>query len=275
MTKFVLILTKELILMQCLFKKYQGAGNDFIMIDNRRSLFPANNRPNLIEKLCDRRFGIGADGLILLEEDPNTDFKMVYYNADGNESSMCGNGGRCIVAFAKELSIIENHAIFSAIDGLHQAIIVSDDRIDLSMNDVRQISIEDHVAVLNTGSPHYVSFVHSLKDINVYETGKKIRNSDPYQKEGINVNFVEESNGTLNINTYERGVENETLACGTGVTAAVLAWNEIYNKRSAGEVQVNAKGGKLSVRFVKDEAGYHDIWLCGPTQKVFEGQIEL
>lgn len=261
--------------MQCLFEKYQGAGNDFIMIDNREQLFPANNRPNLVSRLCDRRFGIGADGLILLESDFDTDFRMIYYNADGGETSMCGNGGRCIVAFANSLGIIQKTTRFKAIDGYHQAIIISDDRIELQMNDVKHIDIKDHVAVLDTGSPHYVSFVNDLEDINVFESGRKIRYNDQYRDQGINVNFVQHKGDKLYINTYERGVENETLACGTGVTAAVLAYNEMSNHALTGEINVVAKGGQLSVKFTKDENGYKNIWLCGPAQKVFEGRIEV
>lgn len=257
------------------FSKYQGAGNDFIMIDNRKSVFPIIHRNNIIQQLCHRRFGIGGDGLILLEEDTDLNFKMIYFNADGNESTMCGNGGRCIAAFAKELNIIKNHALFNAIDGKHHVELINDSIIELQMNNVSSLELGPDTAVLNTGSPHYVVFVDDLSKINVVELAKKIRYNDRYTKDGINVNFAQWNEDRLLVNTYERGVEDETLACGTGVTASVLAWNELYGHQSSGDIKVIAKGGNLSVRFEKIGKEYVNIWLCGPAVKVFDGKIEL
>ena len=257
------------------FTKYQGAGNDFIMVDNRKSVFPIIHRNNMIQQLCHRRFGIGADGLILLEEDPEFDFKMVYFNSDGNESSMCGNGGRCIAAFAKDLNIIQNSAVFNAIDGKHEVELKSDTNVELHMKNVNHLETGPDTAVLNTGSPHYVVFVEDVSKINVVELARKIRYNDQYTKDGINVNFAQWEDDHLLVNTYERGVEDETLACGTGITAAALSWNELYKHKDSGDIKVKAKGGELSVKFKKSGDEYFDIWLCGPAVKVFEGKVEL
>jgi diaminopimelate epimerase len=198
------------------FYKYQGTGNDFVMIDNRSLFFPKEDVA-LIERLCDRRFGIGADGLILLENDSDTDFRMVYYNSDGNESSMCGNGGRCLVAFAKQLNVIDNATTFIATDGLHHATVAEDGLVSLQMIDVNELKITPEFSFLNTGSPHHVQIVDDLEHYNVKENGAAIRYSDLYGKAGSNVNFVSQINeDTFAVRTYERGVEDETLACGTG-----------------------------------------------------------
>ena len=210
--------------MQLHFSKYQGTGNDFIVIDNRNGIFDPSNSA-LISTLCDRRFGIGADGLMLLENCAESDFKMIYFNADGKEGSMCGNGGRCITAFAKNLGIIGNNSTFMAVDGLHESIIRSSGEIELKMGEISQLYLSDAFCFLNTGSPHYIKFVDKLTDISVEVEGKKIRNSEPYRKEGVNVNFVEEiDKNHLKVYTYERGVEAETLSCGTGVTAASITY---------------------------------------------------
>jgi diaminopimelate epimerase len=261
------------------FYKYQGTGNDFIMIDDRDGKF-AHTTYNYIQKLCDRRFGIGADGLILLQSKPGVDFYMKYYNSDGNESSMCGNGGRCIAAFAKELGVVSEHAVFEAIDGPHEANFSDKDVVSLKMKEVTQVIVrENNCFVLNTGSPHFVkiaSFSHP--DFNIIATAHSIRYSKEYADAGINVNFVEPiDKNNLSMRTYERGVEDETLSCGTGVTAAAISM-AIYNKYASGKhhIQVNTPGGKLAVtyHFDAEKNLFSDVWLTGEAKKVFEGDIE-
>jgi diaminopimelate epimerase len=264
--------------MKITFYKYQGTGNDFVMIDNRQNIFPKNNT-KLIEQLCDRRFGIGADGLILLENDNLTDFRMVYYNSDGNESSMCGNGGRCLVAFAKKLGVIENKATFIAIDGLHHASIADDGIVSLQMKDVDEVKIENDYVFLNTGSPHHVTLIEDLENYDIKNNGAKIRYSDLYGKAGSNVNFVKQlilqdskQSNHFAVRTYERGVEDETLSCGTGVTAVAIAMNAI-NKTDATEINLDVQGGKLKVSFEKENGIYKNVHLIGPAIFVFEGEI--
>lgn len=256
------------------FYKYQGTGNDFVMIDNRSLFFPKDD-VSLIERLCDRRFGIGADGLILLENDAETDFKMVYYNSDGNESSMCGNGGRCLVAFAKQLNVIENATTFIATDGLHHATVASDGLVSLQMIDVNELKITPEFSFLNTGSPHHVQIVDDLEHYNVKENGAAIRYSELYGKAGSNVNFVSQINeDTFAVRTYERGVEDETLACGTGVTAVAIAMNAT-GVTSSNAIHLNVEGGKLEVSFNQLGSQYTNVFLKGPAQFVFKGQIEI
>ncbi|WBL21696.1 diaminopimelate epimerase [Zunongwangia sp. HRR-M8] len=262
--------------MRLQFFKYQGTGNDFVMIDNRNNLVSKNDT-KLIERLCDRKFGIGADGLILLEnaEVEGDDFKMVYFNADGNESSMCGNGGRCLVAFAKFLGIIEERANFTAIDGAHKASIGNDGIVNLQMQDVSNIYQAGNIAFLDTGSPHHIVFTENVKELDVKEEGAAIRYSLDYKEKGTNVNFVEktEQDDTFIVRTYERGVEDETLACGTGVTAvAIAAFNS--HRTQANEVKLKVPGGDLSVSFKADGENYTDVWLKGPAKLVFKGEIE-
>ncbi|MGL2994116.1 diaminopimelate epimerase [Flavobacterium sp. TSSA_36] len=256
------------------FYKYQGTGNDFVMIDNRSLFFPKQNT-ELIEKLCDRRFGVGADGLILLENDTDTDFKMVYYNSDGNESSMCGNGGRCLVAFAKQLRVIENETTFMATDGLHHATVAPDGLVSLQMIDVTEIKFTSEYVFLNTGSPHHVQIVEDLKNYNIKEQGAAIRYGGLYGKAGSNVNFVSKINeDTFAVRTYERGVEDETLACGTGVTAVAIAMHAT-GVTTSNKICLNVEGGQLEVSFEKLENQYTDVFLKGPAQFVFKGQIQI
>ncbi len=254
------------------FYKYQGTGNDFIIVDNRLQKIDKNNTKRIAE-LCDRRLGIGADGFILLETDELSDFKMVYYNADGNESSMCGNGGRCITAFANFLGVIENSTQFIAIDGLHNAKI-ENDIVHLQMQDVSKIeSFEDYL-FLDTGSPHHVQLVSDLKTFDVKSKGSKIRHGEPYNEAGSNVNFVEQiSNDSFSVRTYERGVEGETLSCGTGVTAVALAMHK-SGKTKSNAVNLKVLGGQLKVTFNNHENEYSGVWLIGPTKQVFKGELE-
>ncbi|MCH4824171.1 diaminopimelate epimerase [Gramella lutea] len=260
--------------MKLTFYKYQGTGNDFVMVDNR-DLEISKNDTKLINRLCDRKFGIGADGLILLEnsEDPEDDFKMVYFNADGKESSMCGNGGRCLVAFAKFLGIIKSTARFTAVDGVHDATI-QEGLVSLKMQDVKNVFQNEEFLFLDTGSPHHVIFSEGLGNKNVKKEGSEIRYSSRYGKAGTNVNFVEKtSSGSFSVRTYERGVEDETLSCGTGVTAVAIASYE-SGKTTSENVKLLTPGGELSVTFKKTADGYSDIWLSGPAMLVFKGEIQ-
>lgn len=255
------------------FYKYQGTGNDFILIDNRAKALLERKDTAYIRTLCDRRFGIGADGLILLQNKEGYDFEMVYFNADGAESSMCGNGGRCITAFARYLGIVTDKATFLAIDGPHEAILRDDYWVELKMTDVPQVLMEDEHFELDTGSPHYVTFVEDVDDIDVFNNGQAIRYSQKYRKEGINVNFVEKTKEGIFVLTYERGVEAETLSCGTGVTAAAIAYHLDRPDGSRLRVPIQTKGGQLEVRIEPIGDGFQNIWLCGPTEVVFQGQV--
>jgi diaminopimelate epimerase len=264
----------NLIKMQLEFYKYQGTGNDFVMIDNRTARFPKDDI-KLIERLCDRRFGIGADGLILLENDSETDFRMVYYNSDGNQSSMCGNGGRCLVAFAKKLQVINDTTTFIATDGLHHATVEADDLVSLQMIDVDAVKTTPNYTFLNTGSPHHVQMVADLEQYNVKENGAAIRYGDLYGKQGSNINFVKKvDETTFSLRTYERGVEDETLACGTGATAVAIAMNAT-GETTATTIDLNVEGGKLVVSFEKKDDQYKNIFLKGPAEFVFKGTIEI
>lgn len=255
------------------FHKYQGAGNDFILIDHRTADLK-NIDNNLVKQYCDRRFGIGADGLMFLLNHDNFDFEMVYYNADGNLGSMCGNGGRCIVAFAKHLGIIDSEANFLAVDGPHYAkISESGNWVDLQMINVNHIDKDGNAYVLNTGSPHYVKEVVNLKEMDVFTAGKNIRNNETYKEKGINVNFVEDKGDHLFVRTFERGVEDETYACGTGVTAVALSMAKHLHQTGHIETTVEVLGGKINIKFDYDGEKFTNIFLCGPAEKVFEGEM--
>jgi diaminopimelate epimerase len=253
------------------FYKYQGTGNDFVMIDNRLETFPKNDI-ELIARLCERRFGIGADGLILLENDESLDFKMVYFNADGKMGTMCGNGGRCLVAFANFLGLIASETKFNAVDGSHLATIEGD-RVELGMGNVAEIKMKPNAYFLNTGSPHHVQVVKHLQDLKVYKEGSRLRYG-LYGETGSNINFVEPmTDGSFAVRTYERGVEDETLSCGTGVTAVAIAMH--YAKKVTSEVvDIETRGGKLQVRFSVQAEGYGNVRLIGPAKQVFKGEIE-
>ena len=258
------------------FYKYQGTGNDFVMIDNREIQYLTREDTKLIEKICNRRFGIGADGLILLQNKEGFDFEMVYFNSDGRESSMCGNGGRCIAAFANYLGIVKGNCRFWAIDGEHEATIKNNNWVELKMTNISEIEVGRDYFIMDTGSPHYVVFVEDLDDLNIVESAQMIRYSNRFRKEGINVNFVEKQDDKLLIATYERGVEGETLSCGTGVTAAAISWHLKNNQDEKNAVNLKAKGGELQVRFEQNGAGkFKNIWLCGAATPVFSGKIEI
>ena len=252
------------------FYKYQGTGNDFVMVDNREEVILKENT-TLINSLCDRRFGVGADGLILLEKSNSTDFKMVYFNADGNESTMCGNGGRCIVAFANFLNIIEMTTTFEAIDGLHVATI-KDDVVSLQMLDVATIEDKGNSVFLDTGSPHHVQFEKHISSFDIKTIGRNIRN-EMYGAQGSNVNFVKKiDDTTFRLRTYERGVEDETLACGTGATAVAIAMNYL-KETNANDIKLNVEGGELQVSFEVDNGNYTNVFLTGKAVQVFKGEL--
>lgn len=259
--------------MKIKFQKYQGTGNDFIIIDNTNLSFPSENN-SLIKKLCDRKYGIGCDGLILINPSKSSDFLMNYYNSDGNLGSMCGNGARCSVKFAQNLNIINNKTVFTAYDGLHDALIF-DNLITLSMKPVRDIKSFGNDLFLDTGSPHYVKIVSDIEKINVLKEGRIVRNNSVFKKEGVNVNFVQIiSDSKFNVRTYERGVENETLSCGTGVTAVALAMFEL-NKTPLNKVKILTKGGNLEVEFNKTSKVYNNIKLTGIVNMVYSGEIQI
>jgi len=260
--------------MEIEFYKYQGTGNDFVMIDNRSQKFPKEDA-QLVAHLCDRRFGVGADGLILLEEDPKYDFRMVYYNSDGNQSSMCGNGGRCLVAFAKRLNIVTAETTFIATDGPHYATIYEEGIVSLQMKDVDSITVTPEYVFLDTGSPHHIEITPDVKNADVKNKGSKIRYSDLYGAKGSNVNFVEQDDEALfTLRTYERGVEDETLSCGTGATAAAIAMHAL-GKTHSDTIQLNVEGGKLEVSFIKNAGIYSNVFLKGPATFVFKGVISI
>lgn len=258
-----------------LFYKYHGAGNDFVIIDNRHDFFKKDQKT--IARLCNRRFGIGADGLILLENKNTYDFGMRYYNSDGIEGTMCGNGGRCVVAFAHLMGIIDKKARFHAVDGEHKAEIISstdnESIIKLKMSDVKNIKKIDNDYFLNTGSPHLVRFSNKVKDIDVFNEGKRLRYDEKLKPGGANINFVQIIKNKLFIRTYERGVEDETLSCGTGATASAIVYSMISGKNEAVEIKTN--GGNLKVYFKRKNNSFTDIWLEGPAMMVYSGGIEI
>ena len=253
------------------FSKYQGTGNNFVMVDNRTKIFP-NGNTDIISYLCDRNFGIGADGVILIENDTESDFRMIYYNPDGTET-MCGNGGRCAVAFARDLGMIENQTTFNAFDGLHFASIDGKD-ISLQMIDVHSVQNHTNYSFLNTGTPHHVELVDDLTEYPVFLRGKELR-YNLYGEKGSNINFVEQKNSdTFRVRTYEKGVEDETLACGTGVTAVAIAMHH-SGKTMANTIKLPVEGGTLKVSFDFTDGTYSNVFLIGPARFIFKGSIEL
>ena len=257
------------------FYKYQGAGNDFIIIDNRFNLISDSQKKDLAIKWCDRNFGIGSDGLIFIENTLESMFKMDFLNPDGSRS-FCGNGSRCAVRFAIDQEIIfDNRTAFVAIDGEHFAQLKDNGMVEVEMHDVKKVKRIGDDCFVNTGSPHYVSFTDSVDELDVVKFGHKIRYSDQFKKEGTNVNFVEiVGDNHIKVRTYERGVENETLACGTGVTACALSYG-VLNDIENGSISINAVGGDLKVRFIKTKTSFVNIWLEGPAEFVFKGEIDV
>jgi diaminopimelate epimerase len=253
------------------FYKYQATGNDFVMIDNRSGEYSFSTEQ--IKKICDRKFGVGADGVMLIEKHPSLDFNLVYYNSDGSQS-LCGNGSRAAMHFASFLGVVNGRASFHAYDGRHDAELLPSEIVRLKMNDTDDVTALGNDFEINTGSPHLIKFVENVKEFPVFEKGHKIRYSDLYKEKGINVNFVELlPNNTIFVRTYERGVENETLSCGTGVTAAAIAASQ---KGYTSPVSVKALGGDLSVEFKIGQPGtFQDIFLVGPAKMVFQGDLEL
>jgi diaminopimelate epimerase len=261
--------------MELKFYKYQGTGNDFVVLDNRDKKYSDLNSSQ-IRRLCDRRFGIGADGLMLLNNKQGYDFEMKYFNADGKEGSMCGNGGRCLVKFAYHQGIHKNAYHFLAADGPHEGEIDIDGTVSLKMQNVDRISKFHGDYLINTGSPHYIKMVNDVMNVDVFNKGRDIRYSKEFAQDGINVNFVEHlsDEDKILVRTYERGVEDETWACGTGVTAAALVC--YHNENGFNDVEVKTLGGTLTVEFDRlDDNHYNNIWLCGPAEKVFEGTIDI
>lgn len=253
------------------FSKYHGTGNDFVMIDNRDLKLELSQ--SQIAELCNRRFGIGADGLILLEMEENV-VKMVYYNSDGAPSSMCGNGGRCFVNFCQQLEVLSEKGEFLAVDGMHP-FKMEGELVSLKMGDVTSIEAIGEAVYLNTGSPHYVKMVEDVLEIDLVNDARKIRYNDRFSANGTNVNFVEMMDGTAHIRTYERGVEDETLSCGTGAVACAIAVHHFGHVPQT-DMPIKVLGGKLHISFEPNgKGGYSNIWLTGPTTRVFEGSIEL
>jgi diaminopimelate epimerase len=254
------------------FYKYQGTGNDFVIIDNRDGSIELSSQQ--VALLCDRHFGIGADGLMLLNKHDSYDFEMIYYNADGAQGTMCGNGGRCLTKFAFDKGIQPNKYTFIASDGEHEAVIDANGWVHLKMIDVHEVSKQNEATVLNTGSPHYIKQVSGISNYDVFSEGKNIRYNDRYNQKGINVNFVEWNGDELFVRTYERGVENETFSCGTGVTAAAMAMSN--DTTGLQETKIRTLGGSLLIKFNKlDAQHYTDVWLCGPASFVYDGQITI
>lgn len=255
------------------FYKYQGTGNDFILIDGYNNNIPHLSE-DIIQKMCHRRFGIGADGLIILRKKEDYDFDMDFYNSDGKNGSMCGNGGRCVVAFAHDIGVIDNETTFWAPDGEHFAKFESHDKISLKMQDLSEIEVHDKGLFMDTGSPHLIVFANRIDDMDVYMEGKSIRYNETYKAEGVNVNFVELGNNSISLITYERGVEDVTYSCGTGTVAAAIASSIKTNILSP--IEAYTKGGQLKVSFehIKDNI-YKNIWLIGPALKSFQGTYSL
>ena len=254
------------------FSKYHGTGNDFIMVYNHNDSYCLSQSD--VKNMCNRRYGVGADGLIIIEKTFDADFKMIYYNADGFVGSMCGNGARCAVSFARELELIQSQCEFLAYDGMHKGIILENGLVSIEMVDVSLIEVQNNMWKIDTGSPHLICFRETVSEIDVKHEGSSIRNSLNYIEDGINVNFVQLTKNELFIRTYERGVENETLSCGTGAVASAIAANE-SGLLNSDRIKVNVLGGQLEVLFSKVGSKYSNIHLIGPAKFVFNGEVDV
>ena len=258
--------------MRLKFSKYHGTGNDFIVVYNHNDSYTLSQYD--VKKMCDRRYGVGADGLIVIEKTLDADFRMIYHNSDGFVGSMCGNGARCAVSFAKELELIQNQCEFIAFDGMHKGLILENGLVSIEMVDVSLIDIQNNIWKIDTGSPHLIYFRDNVSEIDVKYEGASIRNSSNYIEDGINVNFVQLTKNELFIRTYERGVENETLSCGTGAIASAIAANE-SGLLNSDKIKVNVLGGQLKVLFSKVGSKYSNIHLIGPAKFVFNGEVDV
>lgn len=258
--------------MQLKFSKYHGTGNDFIMVYNHNESFTFSQ--SSVKKMCDRRYGVGADGLIIIEKTLEADFKMIYYNADGFEGSMCGNGARCAVSFAKDIELIQNQCKFLAYDGMHKGLILENGLVSIEMSDVSLIEVQNNIWKIDTGSPHLICFSETVSEIDVKHEGASIRNSSNYIEDGININFVQFTKNEIFVRTYERGVEDETLSCGTGAIASAIAAFE-SGLSNSDRVKVNVLGGQLEVLFSKVGSKYSNIHLIGPTKFIFKGEVDV
>jgi|YNPMSStandDraft_2_1061718.scaffolds.fasta_scaffold15273_2 diaminopimelate epimerase len=257
------------------FYKYQATGNDFIIIDENENSIPATNT-ELIKYLCDRHFGIGADGLMIYRNHSDSDFEMLYFNSDGNVATLCGNGGRCITAFAFDKHYIKKKCKFLAADGVHYSEVIEPNLINLKMLDVTYIKKHEDGYEINTGSPHFIiQTCHHINDVDVFKKGKEIRYQKRFGQNGINVNFVQIiDEKTIAIRTYERGVEAETMSCGTGSVASAI-YTKLTSKDGAYSINVKTLGGNLIVRFDKKENFFYNVFLIGEAKKVFEGNIKI
>ncbi len=259
--------------MEIKFQKYQGTGNDFIMIDCVNQSNIEISIP-LIQQLCNRRFGIGADGLICIYKHNKYHFEMKYYNSDGSRS-FCGNGARCAVAFAHSLGLFEKDAHFLAIDGEHNASL-NEEQVHLLMSDVPSISEDNDAFVLDTGSPHFVCFVNDLDTMDIVKYGQEVRYNEKYKEQGINVNLAQKVDSQkINMLTYERGVEDETFSCGTGASAVALAYALKNNVTEPFELEIKVKGGQLKVSAIPNNGGFKNIYLIGPATYVFNGSVSV
>lgn len=259
--------------MKILFNKYQGAGNDFIIVRNTPEVIDHNDK-ELICLLCDRRFGIGADGLVLIEDCDRYDFRMIYMNSDGSRGAMCGNGARCACQFAMRNFAGLRDLNFMADDGPHTARLTDNDMIEVSIGEVTGAKKTQDGFFLNTGVPHLVIFTENIDTDDFVTFARRLRYSDRYAPEGVNVNLVQAVANRLRVRTYERGVEDETFACGTGVTASAIA-AALSGKIVTDHADVSVRGGQLSVRFTLSDDGASDIYLTGPATYVFKGETEI